>query len=93
VFAFFVQIWAVRRTSPSRVSLLLGTEPVWAAAVGITIAHDQIGIAGYCGIALILTGTAWGRSAEQRHRPATRESPDQGRRPIAADGKWRFRLT
>jgi drug/metabolite transporter (DMT)-like permease len=78
VFAFFVQIWAVRRTSPSRVSLLLGTEPVWAAAVGITIAHDQIGIAGYCGIALVLTGTAWGRSAEQRHRPAARESPDQG---------------
>ncbi len=27
LFAFFVQMWAVRRTSPSRVSLLLGTEP------------------------------------------------------------------
>ncbi len=32
LFAFFVQMWAVRRTSPSRVSLLLGTEPLWAAA-------------------------------------------------------------
>jgi drug/metabolite transporter (DMT)-like permease len=70
VFAFFVQIWAVRRTSPSRVSLLLGTEPVWAAVIGITIAHDSIGPAGYCGIALILTGTAWGRVTEQRHRQA-----------------------
>jgi drug/metabolite transporter (DMT)-like permease len=83
VFAFFVQIWAVRRTSPSRVSLLLGTEPVWAAIIGITIAHDNIGIAGYCGIALVLTGTAWGRSVEQRHRHARRE-PSPGRSEIRA---------
>ena len=68
VFAFFVQIWAVRRTSPSRVSLLLGTEPVWAAIIGITIAQDGISAVGYGGIALILGGTAWGRSLEQRHR-------------------------
>jgi drug/metabolite transporter (DMT)-like permease len=70
VFAFFVQTWAVRRTSPSRVSLLLGTEPIWAAIIGITIAQDSIGLAGYVGIALILAGTAWGRAAEQRHRLA-----------------------
>lgn len=68
VFAFFVQTWAVRRTSPSRVSLLLGTEPVWAAVFGIAIAHDPVGLAGYAGIALILVGTAWGRSVEQNHR-------------------------
>lgn len=30
VFGFLVQTWAVRRTSPSRVSLLLRIEPVWA---------------------------------------------------------------
>jgi drug/metabolite transporter (DMT)-like permease len=70
VFAFFVQTWAVRRTSPSRVSLLLGTEPIWAAVVGIGIAHESIAPAGYAGIALILAGTAWGRSVEQRHRLA-----------------------
>lgn len=71
VFAFFVQTWAVRRTSPSRVSLLLGTEPIWAAIIGIAIAHDTVGALGYCGIALILAGTSWGRSLEQRHRLAT----------------------
>ncbi|WP_022883610.1 DMT family transporter [Glaciibacter superstes] len=70
VFAFFVQTWAVRRTSPSRVSLLLGTEPIWAAIIGIAIAHDSVALAGYCGIALILAGTAWGRSVEQNHRLA-----------------------
>lgn len=71
VFAFFIQTWAVRRTSPSRVSLLLGTEPVWAALIGITIAHDPIALAGYCGIVLILAGTAWGRSIENNHRLKT----------------------
>jgi drug/metabolite transporter (DMT)-like permease len=81
VFAFFVQTWAVRRTSPSRVSLLLGTEPIWAAVIGITIAHDGVGLAGYCGIALILAGTAWGRSVEQRHRLATQRPPHAVERP------------
>jgi drug/metabolite transporter (DMT)-like permease len=72
VFAFFVQTWAVRRTSPSRVSLLLGTEPIWAAIIGITIAHDSIGLTGYFGIALILAGTAWGRTIEQQVRVVIR---------------------
>ncbi|MEO8907434.1 MAG: DMT family transporter [Microbacteriaceae bacterium] len=74
VFAFLVQTWAVRRTSPSRVSLLLGTEPIWAAIIGITIAHDSVARVGYLGIALILAGTAWGRSIEQNHRLALRPS-------------------
>jgi len=71
VFAFFVQTWAVRRTSPSRVSLLLGTEPIWAAIIGITIAQDAIALPGYVGIALILAGTAWGRSVEESRRGRT----------------------
>ncbi|MER6998813.1 DMT family transporter [Streptomyces sp. NPDC000410] len=63
LFAFFVQMWAVRRTSPSRVSLLLGTEPLWAAGAGILIAHEHIGAVGLAGAALVLAGTAWGRRA------------------------------
>ncbi|RFU83248.1 DMT family transporter [Streptomyces triticagri] len=63
LFAFFVQMWAVRRTSPSRVSLLLGTEPVWAAVVGITLAGDQPGWLGLMGALLVLAGTGWGRIA------------------------------
>lgn len=70
VFAFLIQTWAVRRTSPSRVSLLLGTEPVWAAIIGITIARDAVTPVGLLGIALILAGTAWGRGIEQGHRLA-----------------------
>ncbi|MFD6422319.1 DMT family transporter [Streptomyces sp. NPDC060198] len=61
LFAFFVQMWAVRRTSPSRVSLLLGTEPLWAAAVGIAIGGERLGMLGAVGAVLVLAGTAWGR--------------------------------
>ncbi|MFI6876521.1 DMT family transporter [Streptomyces sp. NPDC050400] len=63
LFAFFVQMWAVRRTSPSRVSLLLGTEPLWAAAVGIVLGGEQLGAVGLLGAGLVLAGTMWGRRA------------------------------
>ncbi|MEU9039239.1 DMT family transporter [Streptomyces sp. NPDC048352] len=63
LFAFFVQMWAVRRTSPSRVSLLLGTEPLWAAAAGIAIGGEHLAPLGLTGAALVLAGTAWGRRA------------------------------
>ncbi|MFF0479574.1 DMT family transporter [Streptomyces sp. NPDC004284] len=63
LFAFFVQMWAVRRTSPSRVSLLLGTEPLWAAAAGIALAGDRPGALGIAGAVLVLAGTSWGRRA------------------------------
>ncbi|MFD7256948.1 DMT family transporter [Streptomyces sp. NPDC059874] len=63
LFAFFVQMWAVRRTSPSRVSLLLGTEPLWAAAAGIAIGGEHLAPLGLAGAGLVLAGTAWGRRA------------------------------
>ncbi|MFF6773370.1 DMT family transporter [Streptomyces sp. NPDC012637] len=66
LFAFFVQMWAVRRTSPSRVSLLLGTEPLWAAAAGIALAGDRPGLVGLAGAVLVLAGTGWGRRAADR---------------------------
>ncbi|MFJ9850042.1 DMT family transporter [Streptomyces sp. NPDC101150] len=74
LFAFFVQLWAVRRTSPSRVSLLLGTEPLWAAVIGIAAGGDRPGPLGLLGGALVLIGTTWGRTAVGR-RPAPR--PDR----------------
>lgn len=66
LFAFFAQLWAVRRTSPSRVSLLLGTEPLWAAVVGIAIGGDRPGVLGYLGAVLVLVGTSWGRKVAGR---------------------------
>ena len=71
VFAFVVQMWAVRRTSPARVSLLLGTEPLWAAAVGVLLAGDPVTAVGVTGAALILLGTNWGRMVDTRRAVPT----------------------
>ncbi|MDX2682254.1 DMT family transporter [Streptomyces sp. NY05-11A] len=81
LFAFFVQMWAVRRTSPSRVSLLLGTEPVWAAAVGIALAGDRPGWLGYVGAVLVLVGTGWGRTVADRERGSGAVPAQTTRRP------------
>lgn len=64
--AFLVQLWAVRRTSPSRVSLLLGTEPLWAAVVGIGVAGDPFTVFSVVGASLVLIGTSWGRRVDSR---------------------------
>jgi threonine/homoserine efflux transporter RhtA len=42
VFAFLAQTAAVQRTSASRASLLLGTEPVWAVATGIVLGGEHL---------------------------------------------------
>ncbi|MGW3042604.1 DMT family transporter [Kitasatospora sp. NPDC001159] len=70
LFAFFVQMWAVRATSPSRVSLLLGTEPLWAAVFGITVAGNRMGPLALLGGALVLVATEWGRRTAPVPRPA-----------------------
>lgn len=70
VFAFLVQTWAVQRTSASRASLLLGTEPVWAAAVGIALGGEHLTPLTALGAALMVTGTYWGQAVERAHRTA-----------------------
>ncbi|MFI1518553.1 DMT family transporter [Kitasatospora cineracea] len=66
LFAFFVQLWAVRATSPSRVSLLLGTEPLWAALCGVLLAGDRPGRLALLGAVAVLAGTEWGRRRAPR---------------------------
>ncbi|MDT0491511.1 DMT family transporter [Streptomyces griseus] len=81
LFAFFVQMWAVRRTSPSRVSLLLGTEPLWAAAVGISLGGERLGVLGVAGAVLVLAGTAWGRRSADRGARSGAVRTSSGPRP------------
>lgn len=61
VFAFGVQMWAVRHSTPARMSLLLGTEPLWAVVIGVGLAGDAVTALGALGAALVLGGTNWGR--------------------------------
>ncbi|MGW1030528.1 DMT family transporter [Streptomyces sp. NPDC002577] len=72
VFAFLAQTWAVQRTSASRASLLLGTEPVWAAVVGIALAGDRFTLLTALGASLMVAGTYWGQAVERAHRTATK---------------------
>ena len=75
VFAFVVQLWAVRRTSATRASVLMGTEPVWALAVGVVVAGEAIGPTGLTGAAVIVVAGAVAQSIERRHRSAVLVRP------------------
>ncbi|MBB2940830.1 drug/metabolite transporter (DMT)-like permease [Actinoplanes lutulentus] len=68
VFAFLVQLWAIRRTSAARASLLLGTEPVWAVLIGVGLGGEHLTMVTLAGIALVLGGTAAGQRVEANVR-------------------------
>lgn len=75
VFAFLAQTWAVHRTSASRASLLLGTEPLWAVVVGVALAGEVLGPAGAAGAALLLLGTGAGQRVEADTRSRADPAP------------------
>jgi drug/metabolite transporter (DMT)-like permease len=68
VFAFLVQTWGVQQTSASRASLLLGTEPVWAVLVALTVGGEHLTAVALTGCLLILASCWWGQSIESAHR-------------------------
>ncbi len=68
VFAFLAQMWAIRRTSAARASLLMGTEPIWAVLVGVSLGSEALGLIGALGAVLIIVGTFWGQRIEASHR-------------------------
>jgi drug/metabolite transporter (DMT)-like permease len=87
VFAFLAQTWAVQNSSASRASLLLGTEPVWAVAVGIGLGGEKFTALAGLGAVLMVTGTYWGQSIERATnqvappRPAPPRTPTSPVRP------------
>jgi len=52
--SFFIQMRALARISASRVSLLLGTEPVWAVLIGVTLGSEAMTTMGWVGIVVVL---------------------------------------
>ncbi|MEU4693604.1 DMT family transporter [Actinoplanes sp. NPDC023714] len=84
VFAFLVQLWAVRRTSAARASLLLGTEPVWAVLIGVGIGGEHLTPMVVAGVVLVLAGTVAGQRVEANVRL-------EQRKPIGSPG-WRTRV-
>ncbi len=59
LFAFFAQNYALRRSSPTRVSLLMGTEPVFGAMFAVYWLDESLSIAGWLGGFLIVIASLW----------------------------------
>ncbi|MCY1530966.1 EamA-like transporter family protein [compost metagenome] len=59
VFAFFAQNHAASRSSPSRVSLLMGSEPVFGTAIAALGLGERIGAWGWAGGLLIVGAALW----------------------------------
>uniref|UniRef100_UPI0035B3F7CF DMT family transporter n=1 Tax=Hydrogenophaga sp. TaxID=1904254 RepID=UPI0035B3F7CF len=47
LLAFFVQNYAASRTSPSRVALLMGSEPLWGALIAVVWLGDRLTLQGW----------------------------------------------
>lgn len=75
VFAFFAQNHAASRASPSRVSLLMGSEPVFGALIAVYGFGERIGPWGWAG-GLLIAGAAWWVTVPPRERlPVSPASP------------------
>jgi drug/metabolite transporter (DMT)-like permease len=64
IYAFYVQLSIIRLSSPARVGLLLGTEPLFAALFGILIGQEHLTAAGWMGGVCILVATWMGRQSK-----------------------------
>ena len=59
VLAFVVQNHAVARISPSRVALLMGSEPLWGALIAALWLGEQMTLQGWLGGLLIVAASWW----------------------------------
>lgn len=66
VFAFYIQFRALQFTTASRVGLMLGMEPVFAAFFGVTLGGAKLSALGWVGVATIVGATYWGRAVLNR---------------------------
>ncbi|MFT2110410.1 EamA family transporter [Marinomonas sp. 2405UD68-3] len=57
VFAFFAQNYALKRTSATKVSLLMGSEPAFGALFAVLWLGEVLTVLQYAGGALILIAT------------------------------------
>ncbi|GGO06705.1 hypothetical protein GCM10010116_13340 [Microbispora rosea subsp. aerata] len=69
-YSFFVQLRAARRSSSTRVGLILATEPLFATAFALVAARESIGVPRGLGGALIVVAAIVGRRFEGRAAPA-----------------------
>jgi drug/metabolite transporter (DMT)-like permease len=59
VFAFFAQNWALKHSSPSRVALLMGSEPAFGALFAVLWLGESLSPLAWTGGALIVLAALW----------------------------------
>lgn len=59
LLAFFVQNYVASRTSPSRVALLMGSEPLWGALIAALWMSERLTLLGWIGGLLIMLSAWW----------------------------------
>lgn len=59
LFAFYVQNWALSRSSPTRVSLLMGSEPLFGALFAVLWLSETLSLQAWIGGLLIVAATLW----------------------------------
>lgn len=79
---FAVQTWGIAKTSAAHVSLLLGTEPVWAAIFGVAIGGDRLGVLGVIGIVVTLTAVLTAQRLSVRASAAAATAPTLDEVPL-----------
>ena len=75
VFGFVGLMFGIRKTSATRASLLLSTEPIWAMVIASSIGGETLGWIGLVGAAMIIGFSYWGLGLEANWRRPTRPEP------------------
>ncbi len=70
LLAFYIQTHMVRLTTPTRVSLLMGTEPVFGALFAMLLLQERVSAQGMLGGGLIVAATYYGLRRENGRRGA-----------------------
>jgi len=71
VFAFFAQNWALKHSAPSRVALLMGSEPAFGALFAVSWLGERLSATGWLGGGLIVLAALWATlTPEAPSRPA-----------------------
>ncbi|WP_437713270.1 DMT family transporter [Sorangium sp. So ce448] len=68
LMAFYIQTHMVRLTTPTRVSLLMGTEPVFGALFAMMLLGERVSAQGMLGGGLIVAATYYGIRRENARR-------------------------
>lgn len=70
VFGFVALQYGILRTSATRASLLLSTEPIFAVLTAVAFGGESLFIVGVIGAAMIIGSSYWGLAIEAKHRLA-----------------------